>query len=361
MSGTRVFVESDMEQVAILHWKVFGASPGTPPPLEEYAEYFKTVFLSGPWPYSEFRSLVYEDSQGRVVGFLGVLPVKMVEGDNVLWACVCSQFCVDPMHRGLAGLALVKRHFAGPQDMSFTDEGNLATLKLWRWAGGEPALLYSLHWTRPLRPARLALPILMRRIAMNRFAFLANPIGRLADALLMHVPRSPFSQASPRGSAEEADLATMMVESMPDLTRERAVVPAFDHEALRWLVQRTKVREGSLRTLRVKDDAGKPLGWCAYHLRRESIGDALEIVARPQAMGEVLDHLIHDAYRHGAVVLHGRLDPPFVQEFSDRYCLISRRGPWTLVHARNPKVLQAVHRGEAFLPPMAGEWCIRFR
>ena len=136
MSGARFFVEQDMEQVAMLHWKVFGLSPAAPPPLEEYAEYLNTVFLSGPWPDSECRSLVFENGQDRIVGFLGVLPVKMMARGNALWACACSQFCVDPMHRGLVGPALLKQHFAGPQDMSFTDEANLAFVHVCLNAGG---------------------------------------------------------------------------------------------------------------------------------------------------------------------------------------------------------------------------------
>jgi len=194
-------------------------------------------------------------------------------------------------------------------------------------------------------------------------AFLASPIGRLADALLVHLAKSPFAQAAPRVSAEEADLTTLVVESMPELARERAMVPAFSLEAIRWLARRAAAKEsaGPLRTLLVKDDAGRELGWCVYQLRADRIGDVLQIVARPNQMGEVLDHLIYDAWGRGVVALHGRLDPPFVQEFSDRYCLISRRGPWTLVHTRNPEISQAVHRGEAFLPRLAGEWPIRFR
>jgi hypothetical protein len=60
-------------------------------------------------------------------------------------------------------------------------------------------------------------------------------------------------------------------------------------------------------------------------------------------------------------VLKGRLDPAMAQAYSDRYCLFSRRGPWMLVHSRDPALSHLFHRGEALFSSLDGELCVRFR
>jgi hypothetical protein len=59
--------------------------------------------------------------------------------------------------------------------------------------------------------------------------------------------------------------------------------------------------------------------------------------------------------------LRGRIDPALAQAYSERYCLISQRGPWLLAHAREPALLHAFHRGDAVLSHLDGEWCARFK
>ncbi|MDX1387846.1 MAG: hypothetical protein R3344_01570 [Acidobacteriota bacterium] len=359
----RFFAEADIEQVAELHRRVFpGASVPTPPTLHEYTAYFQDVFLSGPFPGDGVRSLVYEDDDHAIVGFLGVLSTRVIADGRVLRAGVCSQFCVDPNHRGLVGPALIQQHFEGDQDLSFTDESNTATRKLWSWAGGETALLYSLHWTRPLRPARFVAAILGESPPINRLGFAVAPFTRLVDLALTRSPDSPFGHREPSASGVELDLKTM-VENLPDLTRARALTPAYGLDPLRWFVRRASARktEGVLRKLQVRNRSGKILGWYVYYAKRGDIGQVLQVLARPVAVGEVLDHLFDDAFSQGVVALHGQVDPASVQELSDRYCVFSRRGPWTLVHSRDPALMQSFHRGEAFLTRLDGEWCVRFR
>jgi hypothetical protein len=363
VSGVRHFAETDIVQVADLHRRVFpGASVPTPPTHDEYDRYFRSVFLSGPWPDDDHASLVYEDDRGKIVGFLGVLPIRLSAGAESLRASLCSQFCVDPDHRGLVGPTLVREHFEGPQDLSFTDESNIDTLKVWRWAGGEPALLYSLHWTRPLRPARFLATVLGKGLAIDRVGFVTKPLAGLVDGVLTRLPKSPFGRLAPAGSATDLDLETM-VERLPELTRASALAPAYDLDSLRWLVARVSARdgEGELRRVQVRNESGRILGWFIYYANRGGVGQVLQIVARPVARGDVLDHLFNDARERGVIALHGRVDPALLQELSDHHCVFSRRGPWTLVHSRNPDLVSAFHRGEAFVSRLDGEWTVRFR
>jgi hypothetical protein len=75
----------------------------------------------------------------------------------------------------------------------------------------------------------------------------------------------------------------------------------------------------------------------------------------------VLDHLLHETWLAGITAVKGRLDPALAQVCSDRYCLFTRRGPWLVVHAREPELAQMFHRGEALFSPLDGEFTARFR
>ena len=56
-----------------------------------------------------------------------------------------------------------------------------------------------------------------------------------------------------------------------------------------------------------------------------------------------------------------RVDPRNVQELSYRHCWCRWDGTSTLVHSRHPDVMAAIHRGDAFLSRLEGEWWMRFQ
>jgi hypothetical protein len=70
--------------------------------------------------------------------------------------------------------------------------------------------------------------------------------------------------------------------------------------------------------------------------------------------------MFYDAWARGAFVVHGRLDPRFMQTLSDKYCLFHRRGPWMLINARQPELLQSFYTGAAGFSRLDGEWSFRF-
>jgi len=41
--------------------------------------------------------------------------------------------------------------------------------------------------------------------------------------------------------------------------------------------------------------------------------------------------------------------------------LTHRHRYWTLVHSQKPELLDGIHRGDAFLTRLEGEWCMRFQ
>jgi hypothetical protein len=360
MAIIRAFREDDIDAIAQLHQEVFPPDTG-PAPAGAYRAYFRETFLTGPRADSGFASLVCEESDGARIGFLGVVPVRMTLGERPIWATLCTQFCVDPRRRGMTGLKLIRHHFSGPQDLSITDEANPITMRLWAWSGGEAVTSCSLHFVRPLRPAQLALSLAARRPALAGVARRMTLPARLLDAVLARVPQNRLRPPPPPTRGEPLEAAAM-VAALPEVARERRLTPRYEPDALAWYLDRAQaVPGGELARVLVRDPEGKLLGWYIYHRGHDGTGQVLQLVAPAEAAGAVLDHLLHDAWEAGMAVLQGRLDPALAQAYSDRYCVFSRRGPWLVVHARDPAIAHLFHRGDALFSSLDGELCARFR
>lgn len=68
-----------------------------------------------------------------------------------------------------------------------------------------------------------------------------------------------------------------------------------------------------------------------------------------------MEHLVDDAFGHGAALLTDRLEPRLAAELDDGLYVVGR-APWVLVHARSPRLLDVIARGDAVLSRLEGEW-----
>lgn len=347
-TGIRHFAEDDVAAVAELHRGVMrpgaAAAAGW---IDDYRRYFHDVFLNDAVIDSGLSSLVYL-REGRIAGFLGVMPRRMQFHGRPLLAAVCSQFVVDPAERGQAGLQMLKRCFAGPQDLSLTDEAAECTRRIWEWCGGVTALPYSMHWIRPLRPMQAALP---RALA---------PLARMIDAIVT-ASSSRFRPTTPPGSRTPLD-AEGLTACLTTFVNPCSLGPAYDAQSVTWILERAhrRIEHGAVRAVAVSDESGQSIGWFIYQARAGEAGEVLQIGAHSRHRRRVLDHLLDDAWQQGVAMLSGRLEPAFAPELSENGYLLYRRGHWTLVHSKRPEVAHALQRGDAFFTRLEGEWCLRF-
>ena len=347
-TGIRRFEEEDVADVAELHRRVM--RPGAAVQngwLQEYREYFRDVFLNEAALGSGLSSLVYQ-REGRVMGFLGVMPRRMQLQGRPLLAAVCSQFVVDPAERGQAGLQMLKRCFAGAQDLSITDEAGDCTRKIWEWCGGAAVMPYSIHWLRLLRPARAVLPTAL------------SPLARLVDAAAAKVT-GRLRPTPPSGSRAPINPETLLG-CLTGAAKRCSMTPVYDGSSVQWLLERARrqVAQGAVRALVVHDDEGAMAGWFIYHAQRGGRAEVLQIGSEPRQHRHVLDHLFEDAWQHDVAMLSGRFEPAFAPQLSEQGCFSYRRGYWTLVHANQQAVAHTLQRGDAFFTRLEGEWCLRF-
>ncbi|HEY6359566.1 MAG TPA: hypothetical protein VIX63_00610 [Vicinamibacterales bacterium] len=362
MGYVRRFTRDDIPQVAQLHEQVFPPGCADSGDGEGYAAYFNGVFLENPAGNGALHSLVYQEYDGRILGFLGVVRRRVAIHDCRYEAAVSSQFVVARQAaRALVATRLIKAYLDGPQDLSIADEATDVARRIWEGVGGSTALLHSLYWTRALRPARLALSLARQRRSLAPFAIVAGPIASALDALATRLPGGHFRQTEPAVEAEEFSPETVLAYA-PGLYGDGTLWVEYEDRTFQWLLDRAATRRAGGRVLKIALRSRlNVVGWYVCYLDPTGHAEVVQLAATPSSIDDVLDHLFFHAWRHGAVAVHGRLDPRFIQALSDKYCFIHRRGPWLLVRARRAELLSAFQTGKAAFSLLDGEWSLRFQ
>ena len=359
MSHVRPLVPEDLPQVVDLCVRVFGPPAGGS--VEGLRSTLHEIFFGHPWRDDSLPSLVYEDNTRRIVGCVGVMPRPMSMNGRSLRAAISHTFMVERGSRStLAGVELVKRFFSGPQDLSVAQGSSNAGRKVVEGFGGSTSLLYGIRWTRPLRPGRYGLALLKRRGFQAALASTLRPLAFAVDAITPLLRETPFHLKEPRLSGEELDSDTWRA-CVATSSARRSLRPAYEADSLKWLLGQLaqKTGPGSFQKVVVRDSAGEIVGWYLYYLKRGAIGEVIQVGATRDSLNEVLEHLFYHAWRLGVVAVSGQLDVTALAAFSEEGCVLRHDGgPGLLIHSRDSNVLHAVHRGDAFISRLEGEWWI---
>lgn len=368
MPRIRSFTKEDIPSVSGLHRRVFGVRNeyGGEDPTDllqsSYSTWFDEVFLNNPWKDCATPSLVYEYEDGRIAGFLGVVPRRMVFDGSPVNVALSTQFVVEQESRSAGvGIRLLQAFLAGPQDLSLTDEANHPSRRLWEALGGRTALVYSFNWTRMLSPLDYWMTRIGRRAGATALVKPARPLTRLVDGLISK--RFP-DRFRPDGSdLVEQDLtAELYIELMQSLAGERRLKPACDVAAFNWLtglLSRNRLL-GDLRGVALNTPGGEPVGLYLCFIKPGGESTLVQLIARRKMEGRVLEHLFTDAWKSGSTAVTGRLDPQHSLVISEKHCSFACGAPWTLIHSQNRELIGAIDSGEALLTGMEGEMSIRF-
>jgi hypothetical protein len=220
-----------------------------------------------------------------------------------------------------------------------------------------------MHWSRPLRPALYAVHAVSRfgrGLLSEAFVLGSKPVCKIVDVIAARLPSSPFRQRPPLISGEELTAETLHA-CLRDFPESHSLRPEYDPDSVRWLLDfmERMSAHGSLRKVLLRNRENKIIGWYVYCLKRGDVGQVVQVGASPSSVDAVLDHLAYDAWTHGAIALHGRLEPHLSQKLSGKYCFYFL-GNHLLVHSRNPELARQIQSGSAFLTRLDGEWCLRF-
>ena len=362
MVGVRPFVEADAPPVADLVWKVLHERQGTSPPSMK--QYFSELFLRNPWRDDGIASHVYEDAQGKIVGFFGAVPRRMSFQGKTIRLAFGSNFVMEPGSRAsMAAIQLIRAFLKGTQDISITNSANENSKRLLRSLGFTVVPAYSLLWARPLRPSLYALSGIARlkksRLAAN-VGTIIKPFCRMVDALATKVSLSPLYQVHPETTAEELGTETLL-ELLANIPAKHWMLPEYDKRSIDWVLDFVGRRKafGDLRRVVVRDHERKPIGWYIYYVSPGGIGETLQIGSETASVSKVLDHLFYEAWQKGLIGLHGRLEPQFMQELTMKSCFSLRNGSWTLAHSSRLVFLNLLAKRHHFFSRLDGEWALR--
>lgn len=161
----------------------------------------------------------------------------------------------------------------------------------------------------------------------------------------------------PPGLVEEPASAADLVAAEALLCDARLFRPVYDEHGLAWLLDMHERRPdvGQLRRAIVRDAGGRLLGWFVYLLRPAGTAEVLQLGGTPDSIRPVLSHLVHHAWKHGALALSGRLDPRFMRAFMQSGLDFLPGLNWMLVHARSADIRAALHEGQCILSGMEAD------
>ena len=147
---------------------------------------------------------------------------------------------------------------------------------------------------------------------------------------------------------------------MRDFPASHSLRAEYEPESARWLLDfmaRMNVY-GSLRKVLLRNRENKIIGWYVYCVRPGGVGEVVQVGTAHSSVAVVLDHLFYDAWSHGAIALHGRLDSRLSEESLGRHCFYFP-GNRLLVHSRDPELTRQIQNGSAFLTRLDCAWCLR--
>lgn len=348
----RPFLPGDIPAVVALFQEVF--HPPATTTSASLADRFRRLYFESPWCDPELPSLVCEDKSG-IVGFLGVFPRKMKFRGETIRLAVSSNFMVRRQATvSLAAVALMRRFFEGPQELSLA-QSSLAIRRFWESMGGVAVPLYSLTWTRPLRLGSFALH--SAGLAPGSFwRRCATPATYAIDQTCQRLVSVP----SRAGVAPDEDCSLAeQLEVLQRIAGSYDVFPAYTAESLGWLWREIEQRpQGAERLVRrlVRNDRGEPLGCYSYLGQPGGMGEVLQVAAPNHGYLDVFAHMLHDAGQRGLVGLNGNVNPAAMHAMEDRLCWLRRYGSWALVHSRRREFLDAFWQARVFLSRLEDEW-----
>jgi hypothetical protein len=364
LSQIRPFARGDLAEVgALLRSELLGSRSVAGRPVEAF---LAEALLDAPWADPELPSLVQEDDDGAVVGFLAVSARRMVlEGEPVKVA-VLSHLTVAEAHRGgAAGAMLLRRALGGPQDLTISDTAIDVVSRAWRLFGGRVDSARSLEWIQVLRPGAVGTTLLRTRLTRHvrerRSRRADGHQGAPAETPIPGIPLHvagrllPRLRGADRPEVTRADLdPAEAAAALPTLSREFVLRPDYDEAYLRWTLGMMAAGEGRLVARRV-EQRGRTIGWYVYRIESTGRARVVQVVADARAASAVVADLVDDARDRGASLISGRFEPHLREALVGRLAMtaFARRH---VAHSRRADVLAALYGDRALLTLLDGEW-----
>jgi hypothetical protein len=352
MGLVRPFRDIDLPRIIELNSRLFPGSSQLSP--EEQEERFRQVCFENPCSDSGIPSLVYEESNGVITGFLGVTTIPMLLGSRPIRGAVGQHLMVE--HSPLASLHLFKTFFSGPQDFSFTDRSVDVAKSIWERMGGMVSYAHSTWWRRPLMPARMISEYLGHHRHSSGAARLLRTTVPAADALAAIIPG--LRPVSHDDSLKSEPLSpAQFLRCVCTASASRTLRPVWSPQRAAWIFDRLKRerRFGHFHPVHLVNRSGETVGWYCANMKTGGTCEVLQVWGKPKEFPMVLNYLLREAKEAGCIEVIGRLDPVMTAEYRDRFIFFAPGRNWMLLHSNNTEILHAIESGNVYLTRMEGD------
>lgn len=325
----------------------------TSKPSQALIDYLRDLFLAHPWRDDAIASRAFVD-HGRVIGFIGLVPLRMVwRGQAVRAAVAVASMVENPKAHPTVGARLVRAVLQGPQDLTLSESASPLSRRLWEQlrTASDPA--YNMDWMKVLRPAAFPLAFAAHKTRGPRWL---QRMAAPADWLLARPGQDTAPAALGRGLAGRDATATEIADAIPQFLPAYRLRPDWDSPTLRWMLRHAEVKEhyGTLAGRLVFDLRGRCVGASLYYRGGRGLGLVLQMLAQPDATAAVLADLCANARQNGVAALKGRAQPEFLDSLLRARCLFWNGGS-TLAHSTNSEMIADFKSGQALVTGLAGE------
>jgi hypothetical protein len=347
---TREATAADAPEIARIFMKVFRGCPDCAP--QNLIDDILAIFVDHPDARPGMGSLVHEAADGRLTGFLGLVPTPALFDEKRIFAATLSTFMVEGREPRV-GVSLARRHFARPFDCHFGDTANARSVALLA-SHMRLAAAHSLRWNYPLNFAGGLGLAVARKIGSSSRA----PAAALAGA-----ERALRALAGLRAAVmdEGWTVKTLEPEAFASLylsfvTKFR-VRPDWSEARVAWMVTLAARRRapGPLRLVALHNAAGRAVGVAAYHAEAHGRAEIVALHARKEVYAACIQALAADALERGCVVLSGRTNPDIIQALIALPRAYCRAGPGAGVRAGDAGLVQALLCGDGALGGFVGD------
>ncbi len=316
--------------------------------------YLRNLFFEHPWRDPELTSRVTIAADGRVNGFVGILPLRMTHRGTEIRAALATALMVERQEQDpTAGARLLRSVLTGAQDLSLSEYSNPLVRRMWQRLGGIAVPTCSMDWVRILRPVEY-------RIAQKASGWLASwirPIGIAFEALLGTSTWRRFRLEQNDARITRADPASdELIDLIQRFSASYELKPAWDAANLRWFFTHAARKEldGELTSRVVYGKNRTPLGCYLYYGRPGGIAFVLQIFSARENSDTVVKSLLADVNDLGCAAVWGRSQPDFLDALLQNGCTF-RQGSSFMMHSRNADLLATIRAGDALVTGLAGE------
>lgn len=360
----RPFSAGDADAVAAILLHAFQKSDKPAP--RGLVDYLRSVYLDTPWYDPELASRVMVRSDGQIAGFVGVTPLPMLLDGKPFRAIMTSSISVDErLADPMTGPRLMRDARDSAADAVLSDRCNEMAIILARQLRSEVAGKYSLDWVRLLRPAAFAAEVAGRRFGPARLLKpLVAPLDkRFHDRAMASVEPHWQAPGQVRGLSHFADEPInieQLTELVPNLIAHYPLRPDLNRAQWRRILTdgSQKANHGEFVSRVVTGRDGEPIGVFLYHVRPGDFAEVLQLLALPGQEAHVVDKALAHAREMGAVAMHGRAHPSFLDTLRSRRAFFFTDQS-TIINSRNPAMLEHFRQGTAFFTGLAGEHWMR--